>query len=74
MLNILLQEAQKKLKELERRVHANDAECMLMGLNVKQLEAEEEISTLKRLNENLRALVSEKEAMIIMIRDQVSLF
>ena len=45
----------------------------VMSLNVKQLEAEEEISTLKRSYENLRALVSEKEAMIVMIRDQVSL-
>ena len=46
----------------------------VMSLNAKQLEAEEEISALKRSNENLRAQVSEKEAMIIMIRDQVSLF
>ena len=45
----------------------------VMSLNAKQLEAEEEISTLKRSYENLRALVSEKEAMIVMIRDQVSL-
>ena len=153
MLNIPLQEAQKKLKELERRVNANDAvsneerenllkqleekekllqeaqeKCKALerekedlskrvtelttevmkgnevkgkieaelsetakksaeyqkkcagffnqvtGLNAKQLEAEVEISTLERSNENLRALVSEKEAMIIMIRDQVSLF
>ena len=46
----------------------------VMSLNAKQLEAEAEISALKRSNENLRAQVSENEAMIIMIRDQVSLF
>ena len=46
----------------------------VMSLNAKQLESAEEISTLKRLTDNLRAQVSEKEAMIVMIRDQVSLY
>ena len=46
----------------------------VMSLNAKQLEAEEEIASLKRSTESQRAQVSEKEAMIIMIRDQVTLF
>ena len=58
-------ECQKKCEGFYKQV---------MSLNAKLLEAEKEISMLIRSNENLRAQVSEKEVMIIMIRDQVSLF
>ena len=46
----------------------------VVSLNAKQLESEEEISSLKRTAENLRAQVAEKEAMMVMMRDSVSLF
>ena len=44
------------------------------NLNTKQRESEDEISALKRSNENLRAQVSEKETLIIVMTDQVSSF
>ena len=82
------EELSKRIAELTNEVKkANESqrqnECQkkcegfykqVMSLNAKLLESEKEISTLIRSNENLRAQVSEKEAMIIMIRDQVSLF
>ena len=44
------------------------------SLNSKQQESVEEISSLKRACENLRAQVAEKEALMAMMRDSVSLF
>ena len=81
-----MHELEREKEELSKRItklttevkKANESqrqnECQVMSLNAKLLEAEEETSALIRSNENLRAQVSEKEAMIIMIRDQVSLF
>ena len=46
----------------------------VVSLNTKQLESEEEISSFKRNVDTLRAQVAEKEAMMVMMRDAVSLF
>jgi chromosome segregation ATPase len=40
---------------------------------LKQQESEEEISSLRRTCENLRAQVAEREAIMVMMRDSVSL-
>ena len=67
-----LSETAKKSAEYQKK--CSGIFNQVMSLNAKQLEPAEETSTLKRLTDNLRAQVSEKEAMIVMIRDQVSLY
>ena len=65
-------ETTKKFAECEKKCAG--LYNQVTNLNSKQLQAEEEISTLKRLNENLCAQVSEKDGTIAVMREQVSSF
>ena len=73
------QKLQSELSETAKRCADFQKRCVsyfnqVVSLNSKQQEYEEEISSLKRSCENLRAQVAEKEAMMIMMRDSASLF
>lgn len=66
-------EPNEKRRKVKAELIENTKICedQLIRLNSKQLESKKEISALKRLTDDLRAQVSEKEGMIMML--QVSL-
>jgi peptidoglycan hydrolase CwlO-like protein len=72
------QKFESELSETAKKCSDFQKKCagffnQVVGLNSKQQESEEEISSLKRARENLRAQVADKEAMMVMMRDSVSL-
>jgi predicted RNase H-like nuclease (RuvC/YqgF family) len=73
------QNLQSELSETAKKCSHFQTQCaglfnQVVSLISKQQESEEEISSLKRACENLRAQLAEKEAMMVMMRDCVSLF
>jgi peptidoglycan hydrolase CwlO-like protein len=73
------QKIESELSETTKRCSDFQKKCagffnQVVSLNSKQQESEEENSSFKRACENLRAQVAEKEAMMVMMRDSVSLF
>ena len=67
-----LSESAKKCSDFQTK--CNGFFKQVLSLNRKQQDSEEEISELKQVVEGLRALVAEKEAMMVMMRDSVSFF
>ena len=65
-------ETTKKFAECEKKCAG--LYNQVTNLNSKQVQAEEEISMLKRSNENLRAQVSQKDGTIAVMREKVSSF
>jgi peptidoglycan hydrolase CwlO-like protein len=73
------QKVESELSETTKRCADFQKKCagffdQVVSLNSKQQESEEEISSLKRSCENFRAQLAEKDAMMMMMRDSVSLF
>ena len=73
------EKTEKELSETAKKCADFQKKCagffnQVVSLNTKQLESEEEISSFKRTVETLRAQVAEKDAMMVMMRDAVSLF
>ena len=72
------QKIESELSETAKNCSYFQTKCagffnQVVSLNSKQQESEEEISSLKRARENLRAQLAEKDAMMMMMRDSVSL-
>ena len=65
-----LSESAKKCSDFQTK--CNGFFKQVLSLNRKQQDSEEEISELKQSIENFRAQVAEKEAMMTMMRDNVS--
>ena len=73
------QKVEHELSETAKKCSDFQKKCagffnQVVSLNSKQQESEEEISSLKRSCENFRAQLAEKDAMMMMMRDSVSLF
>lgn len=72
------QKVEKELSDTLKKCSDFQKKCagffnQVVSLNSKQQESEEEISSLKRSQEHLRAMLAEKGAMAVMMQDSVSL-